>query len=52
MERELFGQVMDEDELQDELDKLDEIIMEREMPAIRKDLIEADDIKAYQEKNP
>ena len=31
MERELFGQVLNDDELQDELDKLDEIIVEREM---------------------
>ena len=34
MEVKLFGQVLNEDELQDELDKLDAMIMEEEiMPA-------------------
>lgn len=35
MERELFGQVLNDDELQEELDKLDEIIVEGEMEQVQ-----------------
>ena len=37
MERELFGQVLNEDELQDELDKLDAIIAEEMIPDARQE---------------
>ena len=38
-EQELFGQVLNEEELQDELDKLDAIIMEEQIPEANNDMI-------------
>ena len=40
MERELFGQVLNEEELQDELDKLDAMIAEEQIPGVSQERVE------------
>ena len=45
----MFGQVLNEDDLQDELDKLDVMIAEEQMPEIADNLISKADADRYRE---
>ncbi len=51
MERELFGQVLNEDELQDELDKLDAIIFEEKVAEAGSKVISKGEAQDYREKH-
>ena len=50
MERELFGQVLNDDELQDELDKLDAMILEEQLPSAADNMISSSEAQKYQDK--
>ena len=49
MERELFGQVLNDEDLQDELDKLDALIFEEQVPEAEDNIISNKEAKAYRQ---
>jgi len=51
MEQELFGQVLDEDELSDELDALDAMMVEKELPSAPVERIGEEQAQKHRKEN-